>query len=199
MGILTNPRHELFAQELAKGKSATEAYTLAGYKPCRQNAARLTTNDDIRARLAEIQAQAATKSEVTVQSLLDELEHARARADSLDQLGAAVKAISEKAKISGLLTTKIEITNNSGDTPDDWVNAMLSGPGSPIEQFRPVDERDRQGLKDLVERAACEITEYLAALKARPVCAERVDPANLPSRWQDLRRYSAVPRRITNQ
>ncbi|MGC1902074.1 MAG: terminase small subunit, partial [Pseudolabrys sp.] len=88
MGILTNPRHELFAQELAKGKSATEAYTLAGYKPCRQNAARLTTNDDIRARLAEIQAQAATKSEVTVQSLLDELEHARARADSLDQLGA---------------------------------------------------------------------------------------------------------------
>ncbi|MGA6937697.1 MAG: terminase small subunit [Pseudolabrys sp.] len=199
MGILTNPRHELFAQELAKGKSATEAYTLAGYKPCRQNAARLTTNDDIRARLAEIQAQAATKSEVTVQSLLDELEHARARADSLDQLGAAVKAISEKAKISGLLTTKIEITNNSGDTPDDWVNAMLSGPGSPIEQFRPVDERDRQGLKDLVERAACEIAEYLAALKARPVCAERVDPANLPSRWQDLRRYSAVPRRITNR
>jgi phage terminase small subunit len=56
MGILTNPRHELFAQELAKGKSATEAHTLAGYKPCRQNAARLTTNDDIRARLAEIQA-----------------------------------------------------------------------------------------------------------------------------------------------
>jgi hypothetical protein len=48
MGILTNPRHELFAQELAKGRSATEAYMLAGYKPCRQNAARLMTNDDIR-------------------------------------------------------------------------------------------------------------------------------------------------------
>ena len=37
------------------------------------------TNDDIRARLAELQAVAAKKSEVTVQSLLDELEHARAR------------------------------------------------------------------------------------------------------------------------
>jgi hypothetical protein len=161
MGILTNPRHELFAQELAKGKSATEAYAGAGYKPCRQNAARLTTNDDIRARLAEIQAQAAKKSEVTVQSLLDELEHARARADSLDQLGEAVKAISEKAKISGLLTTKIEITNNTGETLDDWVDAMLSGPGGPIEGFYPVDARDRQGLIDLVQRAACEIHEYL--------------------------------------
>ena len=40
MGVLTNPRHELFAQELAKGKSASEAYTLAGNRPCRQNAAR---------------------------------------------------------------------------------------------------------------------------------------------------------------
>ena len=26
MGILTNPRHELFAQELAKGKSASEGW-----------------------------------------------------------------------------------------------------------------------------------------------------------------------------
>jgi hypothetical protein len=31
MGILTNPRHELFVQELAKGKSASEAYATAGY------------------------------------------------------------------------------------------------------------------------------------------------------------------------
>jgi hypothetical protein len=36
-------------------------------------------------------------------------EHARARADGLDQLSAAVKAISEKAKISGLLVRKIEV------------------------------------------------------------------------------------------
>ncbi|HEY6701061.1 MAG TPA: terminase small subunit [Pseudolabrys sp.] len=98
MGILTNPRHELFAQELAKGKSATEAYAGAGYKPCRQNAARLTTNDDIRARLAEIQAQAAKKSEVTVQSLLDELEHARARADTWISLVKPLKPSPKKPR-----------------------------------------------------------------------------------------------------
>ena len=34
MGILANPRHERFAQALAKGKTATEAYVEAGYEPC---------------------------------------------------------------------------------------------------------------------------------------------------------------------
>ena len=117
----------------------------------------------------------------------------------MDQLGAAVKAISEKAKISGLLTTKIEITDNTGETIEDWIDEMLGGPGGPIEQFRPVDARDRQGLKDLVQRAASDISEYLAALKARPVCAERVHPRRLPSDWQSLRLHSAVPpRRIGN-
>jgi phage terminase small subunit len=32
MGILINPRHECFAQALAQGKTANEAYALAGYK-----------------------------------------------------------------------------------------------------------------------------------------------------------------------
>jgi hypothetical protein len=31
MDLLDNPKHERFAQELAKGKSATEAYKEAGY------------------------------------------------------------------------------------------------------------------------------------------------------------------------
>ena len=32
MGPLTNQRHERFAQAWAEGKTATEAYVLAGYK-----------------------------------------------------------------------------------------------------------------------------------------------------------------------
>ena len=34
-GPLKNPRHERYAQELAKGKSQAEAYEAAGYKPSR--------------------------------------------------------------------------------------------------------------------------------------------------------------------
>src|SRR5262245_23710360 len=57
MTILTNPRQELFAQQLAKGKSANEAYRLAGYRPCRQNAHRLSSNDAIQQRIAELKMQ----------------------------------------------------------------------------------------------------------------------------------------------
>ena len=103
----------------------------------------------MQARLSELQAEAAKSAEVTVASLLGELEDARVRATSLNQLGAVVKSISEKAKISGLLTTKIEITDNSGGTMDDWIDSMLYGPGSPGEQFRPFDQKDRQGVGGL--------------------------------------------------
>ena len=166
MGILTNPRHELFAQELAKGKSATEAYAGAGYKPCRQNAARLTTNDDIRARLAEIQAQAAKKSEVTVQSLLDELEHARARADSLDQLGEAVKAISEKAKISGLLVSCVEVSHaNGGMTLDHESTAEDYAMYLAKENGVNLSAEELEQLMGLIRGWHTSIEEFLAAAK----------------------------------
>jgi len=110
MPTLRNPRHEKFALALSEGKSASQAYVDAGYKPCRQNAARLMTNDDINARLAEIQSAAAKKAEVTIESLLAELEQARAKATDLDQLSAAVRAIEAKAKVSGLLVQRQEVT-----------------------------------------------------------------------------------------
>jgi hypothetical protein len=47
MPILSNPRHERFAQELANGKTASDAYTAAGYKPSRANASTLRTNQNI--------------------------------------------------------------------------------------------------------------------------------------------------------
>jgi hypothetical protein len=145
--------------------------------------------------LAELQEQAAKKSEVTVQSLLDELEAARARADSLDQLSSVVKAISEKAKISGLLVRRVEV-RNPGDFSDcesfaDIADRMIA---DLIEKFRPVDERDRQGLIELIERQAQETREYLDAISARPITAERVNAADLTTPWQQLQPHSAPTR-----
>jgi phage terminase small subunit len=54
MPILTNPRHERFAQELAAGKSAAEAHGIAGYKPNRGNASHLQSNQSIQKRVAEL-------------------------------------------------------------------------------------------------------------------------------------------------
>jgi phage terminase small subunit len=73
MGPLKNPKHELFALGLAKGLSATEAYTAAGYKPDRGNAATLTTKYNIQARVLEITTKAAEKAGVTVERIVAEL------------------------------------------------------------------------------------------------------------------------------
>jgi hypothetical protein len=92
-GPLRNTRREKFALAVAEGKSFTEAHQIAGYRPCRQNAARLMTFDDIKQRVGELQQGAAKTTEVTIAGLLEELEHARSRADSLGQLSASFKAI----------------------------------------------------------------------------------------------------------
>ena len=65
MPILKNARRELYAQCLASGKTATQAYAEAGYAKDRRNASRLTSNDDIRARVAELQALAADRVVLT--------------------------------------------------------------------------------------------------------------------------------------
>ena len=46
MLVLRNPRHEKFAQEIAKAKTATAAMAAAGYSDPR-NSTRLTKNDEI--------------------------------------------------------------------------------------------------------------------------------------------------------
>lgn len=73
MPILRNPRHERFAQELAKGKSASEAYVIAGYQQSEPNASRLTRNDKVQARVAEILSAGALRAEITIEKVLREL------------------------------------------------------------------------------------------------------------------------------
>jgi len=59
MPVLTNARHERFAQALVRGMNASAAYVEAGYKPNGPNAARLTKNDEIKNRVAELQGSTA--------------------------------------------------------------------------------------------------------------------------------------------
>lgn len=73
MPILANPRHELFAQELAKGKSADEAYVIAGYSANRGNAARMNANESVQKRVEEIMQRGAERAEITVSKVLTEL------------------------------------------------------------------------------------------------------------------------------
>jgi phage terminase small subunit len=72
MATLLNQRHEKFAQSLAEGKSATEAYEAAGYTPNDGNATRLKGNERIRARVAELQERGAAQVAITLQGLIEE-------------------------------------------------------------------------------------------------------------------------------
>lgn len=62
MPVLSNQRHEQFAQALAKGKSAADAYVNAGYRASRSAASRLSTNVNIERRVAELQEKVADKA-----------------------------------------------------------------------------------------------------------------------------------------
>jgi phage terminase small subunit len=69
MPTLQNIRHERFAQELATGKSADAAYVLAGYRANRSNAARLSANQDIQKRVAEIQSLGAKLAAIAIETM----------------------------------------------------------------------------------------------------------------------------------
>ena len=88
MPILKNPKHERFAQELAKGKTATEAMAAVGYADPR-NSTRLTNNDEIRRRIDELMTKGAQRAEVTIESLIREAAEIH-RAAVMDRLCCSV-------------------------------------------------------------------------------------------------------------
>lgn len=118
MPALANPRHERFAQAIFQGMAKNDysqgkAYIAAGYKPnpegARRSASRLLTYvDGIGKRVAELQEQARRRAEVTVASIVEELEEARAIAADEKQASAMVAATSTKAKILGLSVERHE-------------------------------------------------------------------------------------------
>lgn len=108
-GPLKNARHERFAQELAMGKTHGEAYAAAGYKRDDKNAARLTKNDGVAARILELKERAAEKAVVTAADIAAQLDEDRAFARGLKQPAAAVSASMGKAKVLGLIVDRANV------------------------------------------------------------------------------------------
>lgn len=119
MPVLSNPKHERFAQELAKGKSQIDAYEAAGYNPSRSAAARLFSDVNICERVAEIAERVAVRTELTAASLTERLlkiadvaektgiafdeESGEATGSSSKHLGVARLALMDAAKLNGLI------------------------------------------------------------------------------------------------
>ena len=84
MPILPNPKHEAFAQALARGSSAAAAYVEAGYKDNRHNAATLARKQHILTRVGELQEE---------QLAIHQQATAQAAANRESQIGAAAKLV----------------------------------------------------------------------------------------------------------
>lgn len=111
-------KQENFCQKYVETGNASEAYRY-GYDTSRmkpesvhRKAKELMDNGNVAARIAELKQRAAVKHDVTVATLLRELEEARTIALSCEtpQTSAAVSATMGKAKLCGLDKQLIELS-----------------------------------------------------------------------------------------
>lgn len=126
MAALSNPRHERFAQELARGKSASEAYIAAGYEESRSAASRLSTNVNVQSRVAELQERAAANVVISREWVLEQLVDNAKLAKVAGDIGPSNQALSLIGKELGMFVERTENVNIehvvSGDlpTPEEW-------------------------------------------------------------------------------
>ncbi|WP_453977332.1 terminase small subunit [Brevundimonas sp. Marseille-Q4549] len=119
MPVLSNAKHERFAQGIAKGLSQTDAYTEAGYKGDRTAASRLSTNVNISKRVAELQGKAAVRTEITVASITERLLAIASKGEASKDaplLAVARASLMDAAKLNGLVVDKsqAELTGAEG-------------------------------------------------------------------------------------
>ena len=134
MAPLRNTKHERFAQELAEGKSMSEAYEAAGYKPNRSHASRLVAKGNIKGRVTELQDAAAAETQVTVESLINEAADIQRRATKAGQYSAAIAALIAKAKLAGRWVERAEQKNTNVNyivsdqpmTEEEWVEKHVT-------------------------------------------------------------------------
>ena len=134
MPSLSNPRHERFAQELAKGKSAAQAYVDAGYEAdghsAEVNASRLLRKAEVSRRVAELQERGAMRTEITIEKLTEMLLEDREAARAAGQFGPAISALEKIAKLHGLFNERRQnrepraIVLPTALTTEEWIREV---------------------------------------------------------------------------
>jgi phage terminase small subunit len=129
MPVLKNARWERFAQELAQGKTADEAYQLAGYAENRGNATRLKANESVAARVAELTERAADRAVVDKAWVLERLRQNAETCMTMDFVrgpdgqptpavthnpAAANKALELLGKELGMFKDQLDHTSSDG-------------------------------------------------------------------------------------
>jgi phage terminase small subunit len=122
-------RQKSFARLVHEQVPPHRAYALAGYRRHHSNAYRLRENEGVKQYLSELEAQTMKRHEVTVDSLLTELEEARLNAKTTRQPAAEISAVMGKAKVSGLLVDRQEVKQIADMDMDELVQAVRDNMG----------------------------------------------------------------------
>ena len=117
------PKEEAFCLAIVEGENQSDAYRMAGYKvdnmkpaTIHRTAKRMMDKSKISARIEQLRKPIRERHNVTVDSLLLELEEARKAALGAEtpQTSAAVTATMGKAKLCGLDKQIIDHTSSDG-------------------------------------------------------------------------------------
>ena len=121
MPTLDNAAHEAFVRAYIANKgNGAEAYSSV-YPHCQKPAVasaaatRLLKTVKVRNRIAELQARAARRAEITLEGLIEEAADLQKRAAELGQVSAGVAALTLKAKLAGFHIDRAENVNVNGN------------------------------------------------------------------------------------
>jgi len=125
------------------------AYVLAGYRPHESNPYRLSENERVKQYTYQLEARTMKRHEVTVDSLITELEEARLNAKEAKQPSSEVSAIMGKAKVTGLLVDKQEVKQVSDMGMEELVQVMC-------EAYAAASREEKIGLRALARSQGVE-------------------------------------------
>ncbi|MFZ4835773.1 terminase small subunit [Rouxiella sp. Mn2063] len=137
MPVLAKPNEEKFAQSFVELGNASEAYR-AAYKADKMSdnaisveAHRVKERPRVSLRIKELQGEVKQRHNVTVDSLIAELEEARQKALSAEtpQSSAAVAATMGKAKLTGLDKQIVELQGSVGLNLNKSLNELFEDDG----------------------------------------------------------------------
>lgn len=118
MPALDNARHERFAQFVASGMPAKRAAVDAGYTASRAEitGSELVRNRNVAARITELQEQAARKTGLTAERIINDLLRIAEKGEELREasgLAVARGALMDAAKVAGLIVEKRQNENTT--------------------------------------------------------------------------------------
>jgi hypothetical protein len=159
MPVLENIKHERFAQALAAGKSAVDAYEIAGYRRNRGHASTLRKNPKLLKRVDEIletQGQiqgrgalaAIERAKITKTIVIDMLIDDRELARKNGQSSAAIRATELLGKELGMFVDRSDnrhrVQKRFSDLPEAEREAaaadLIARPRAAIERYRTTIE-----------------------------------------------------------